>query len=262
MPDVGLLRTVAEGLLVGAIEHLEVEPGEISAFVRLSGGGNRPPQVVLYETAPGGAGYLEEMAKEFPGVARAAGERLFGHECRRACYRCLKRYGNQGWHASFDKERVRDLLFHLSQEERVAPRPAAAGEAGTLLGEELVKRRQEVEAWQPGAAGTQAPTPIERALLEAIRANPALPEPAAYFEVRDGDRLVTVPDYGYPDRKIAIFCDGFMYHGNPETLEADAKKRNFLQVHGWAVLTFWGRTILRNPGACAQQIAAVYCRRP
>jgi len=79
--------------------------------------------------------------------------------------------------------------------------------------------------------------------------------------VRDRDRLVTVPDYAYPDRKIAIFSDASMYHGNPETLEPDAKKRNFLQVHGWAVLTFWGRTILRAPHACAQQIAAVYRQR-
>lgn len=79
--------------------------------------------------------------------------------------------------------------------------------------------------------------------------------------MRDGDRLVTVPDYAYPAQKIAIFCDGFMYHGNPETLEADAKKRNFLQAQGWVVLTFWGRTILRAPAACAHQIAEVYRRR-
>lgn len=52
-----------------------------------------------------------------------------------------------------------------------------------------------------------------------------------------------------------------MYHGSRETLEADAKKRNFLQVNGWSVLTYWGRTILRNPGAPAQQIGEVYRRR-
>ena len=70
-----------------------------------------------------------------------------------------------------------------------------------------------------------------------------------------------MPDYGYSDRKIAIFCHGFMYHGNLDTLEADAKERNFLQGQGWVVLTFWGRTILRNPGACAQHIGEVYRRR-
>jgi len=53
-----------------------------------------------------------------------------------------------------------------------------------------------------------------------------------------------------------------MSHCNPEVLEADAKKRNFLQAQGWVVLTFWGRTILRAPDRCAQQIADVYRRSP
>ena len=52
-----------------------------------------------------------------------------------------------------------------------------------------------------------------------------------------------------------------MYQGNPETLEADARKRNFLQAQGWIVLTYWGRTIVAAPDACAQQVAEVYRTR-
>lgn len=49
-------------------------------------------------------------------------------------------------------------------------------------------------------------------------------------EIRDeDDRLITVPDFVWKAQKIAVYCDGFAYHGNPDTLELDAKKRNWLQ---------------------------------
>lgn len=41
----------------------------------------------------------------------------------------------------------------------------------------------------------------------------------------------------------------------PRSLELDAKKRNWLQARGWAVLVFWGRTILRDPAKCAAEVA-------
>jgi hypothetical protein len=30
---------------------------------------------------------------------------------------------------------------------------------------------------------------------------------------------------------------------------------NFMQSKGWIVLTFWGRTLLRDPESCARQVA-------
>jgi very-short-patch-repair endonuclease len=70
--------------------------------------------------------------------------------------------------------------------------------------------------------------------------------------------LVTVPDFAWPDIKLAVFCDGFAVHGNRETLERDANKRNKIQGRGWTVLTYWGRVILKNADACANQIAEVH----
>ncbi len=118
--------------------------------------------------------------------------------------------------------------------------------------------------WLDGLNIEQTKTPtadtvIEKALLDAIRNRGRLPEPSAQYEIPDrtGKRL-TVPDFAYPDRRIAIYCDGFAYHGNREALESDAQKRNLLQSMGWAVLTFWGRQILRNPAACEEQIWQCY----
>ena len=56
------------------------------------------------------------------------------------------------------------------------------------------------------------------------------------YEIRDGERLVTVPDFTW-------------------------EERNWLQAHGWAVLTYWGRTVLKDPDACAGQMAEVYFSR-
>jgi hypothetical protein len=39
------------------------------------------------------------------------------------------------------------------------------------------------------------------------------------------------------------------------------KERNWLQAHGWAVLTFWGRTLLRDPVRCAQEVGDLWRSR-
>ena len=66
--------------------------------------------------------------------------------------------------------------------------------------------------------------------------------------------LLTVADFAYEEEKIAIYCDGFAFHGSKEKLASDADKRNKLQAKGWSVLTFWGHTILKYPERCEEQI--------
>ena len=255
------LVTVAEALLAGAASVLELEPRELQAFVRRRSNESGEDQIVVYETAPGGAGYVEDFARRLPEVAEVARRRLYGHTCYGACYLCLKQYANQRWHPFFDKDAVRDILLTLSQMAPVQPIDARAGAGVEQLKRDLSRRAEEVRASGrlPGMPGPQSP--IEWRLLEAIRTVGNVPEPVAQFEVRDGDRLVTVPDFAYPDEQIAIFCDGFAFHGNAETLQMDAKKRNFLQSQGWVVLTYWGAAVQRNAEACAREIASLYQQR-
>lgn len=94
------LVTLAEALLTGASNLLELEPFELEAFVRPASEAGKEEQVVIYETVPGGAGYVEEIARRLPEVARAAQKRLYKHSCAKACYLCLKHYRNQRWHIS------------------------------------------------------------------------------------------------------------------------------------------------------------------
>jgi len=252
------MTTLAEALLAGAGSLLELEPGELSAFLRRRPAGAAGEQVVFYETVPGGAGYLEEMARRLPAVAEAAMERLFGHACTKACYLCLKRYGNQRWHPFFDKDAVRDLLLILSKQEPVSPQEADPGSGLANLARMLAGR----ESGGDPAVRRYPKGEIEEPLRAALEAIPGLPPAKRDYEVHDEQgRLVTVPDFAWPDVRLAVYCDGFAVHGNRETLELDARKRNFLQSRSWIVLTYWGRTILKDPAACAQQVLAVYCQR-
>jgi len=258
------LVTLAEALLVGAADLLELENGELAAFPRRSPFGKDTEEIVLYETVAGGAGYVEQLARRLPEVALAARERLYEHQCLRGCYLCLKHYRNQRWHHFFDKDRIRDLLLTLSMMDPVEPTQGKAGTGADLLRRFLDERRGELDSSgkRPGVKGPQSP--IEARLLEALQQIPGLPTPDLQYEIRNGDRLVTVPDFAYPDARIAVFCDGFAFHGNPDTLELDAKKRNWLQSReggSWVVLTYWGRTIMRKAEACVKEIADLYRQR-
>jgi len=239
------VRTLGKALIVGAQEVLETEPDEVAFMAHRDGSVGW--SIVLYETAPGGAGYLSALADKLGPWADAARQRLFGHDCERACYKCLKSYRNQFDHLRLNKEYVRTLLFALSG-------------AGQSLGTETGvsgdgMRRSQEQASAAIAAPGIAGTPIEQALAAAMRQDDRLPDPVEQYEVRNEDgSLLTVPDFAFPDLRIAVFCDGFAYHGNVETLSSDARKRNRLQAKGWMVLTFWGRQIVREPGRCVEEI--------
>jgi ATP-dependent helicase YprA (DUF1998 family) len=245
-------RTLGKALVVGAQEVLEIEADEIAYFAHKDGAGGWT--LAFYETAPGGAGYLEQLASDLSKWAKAAHERLYGHECDRACYRCLKSARNQFDHALLNKELVRDMLFQLGAAQRAGEVKKGRTGDGRQLSVEWLER----ETVTPTPVPTSG-TPIEKRLLKAIIENGRLPSPVEQHEIRSSSgELLTIPDFAYLDRKIAIYCDGFAYHGNVDTLSSDARKRNTVQSMGWAVLTFWGRQILRDAAACERQVWQCY----
>ncbi|MER3405155.1 MAG: hypothetical protein C4289_08335, partial [Chloroflexota bacterium] len=245
--------TLAESLRAGAGRLLELEPEELGVFVRNTHSGSPVEQIIFYETVPGGAGYLEEMAERLPEVARAAQEALYGHGCLKACYLCLKHYRNQSWHPLFDKDLVRDVLCSLASLEPVQPEEAGYGAGAERLCRMLEARRTDSEE-----TFRRYPKGEIEEVLRAALERMGIADGQRDYEIRDEEgRLITVPDFAWPDLKVAVFCDGYAYHGDPETLELDAKKRNVLQARGWSVLTFWGRTILKDVESCAQAVRQV-----
>lgn len=80
-------------------------------------------------------------------------------------------------------------------------------------------------------------------------------------------KILTIPDFSYPEHKVAIYCDGEFWHGGfnhikmsfdkikegrvkeniKKTMEKDAKQHSTLYDNGWVPLRFWQHDIKDNP---------------
>ena len=54
---------------------------------------------------------------------------------------------------------------------------------------------------------------------------------------------MTIPDFAFPDMKIAIYCDGYEFHEDRDSFSMDRFQSNELQSLGWIVFRFSGRQI-------------------
>jgi len=214
----------------GSVDHLR-----IARDIRLAQGEESPRQyLVIYDSVPGGTGYLKELMRD-PAplfeVLRLALVGLQGCQCaadetRDGCYRCL--YG-----------------YHNSSERKHVSRRTAAGLLQEILGhqEEL---KPVATIGDVVAKNSLFDSELERRFIEALRRKPVDGSPR--FEVRDevvrgkpgyslqlGERVWTVepqvelgPDRGVvipckPDfvlwpqnvdgiMPIAVFLDGWRFH--------------------------------------------------
>ena len=96
-------------------------------------------------------------------------------------------------------------------------------------------------------------TPIERMLREAME-RAGLHTAEMQYAMHEKERLITKPDFAYPDKKIAIFADGFLYRKSKESLERDRNIDRWLQKNGWRTLRFPGGLIYRNVQLCVYDI--------
>ena len=75
------------------------------------------------------------------------------------------------------------------------------------------------------------------------------------------DMPVTLPDFAFPDAKIAIYCDGYEYHWERDPFQKDRQQSRGLQQQGWCVLRFAGREILNEPDAVVRTIEQAIRRK-
>jgi len=163
----------------------------------------------------------------------------------------LKSYRNQPFHKQLDKNLARDLLFQLANSELLSGPVKAQRGGGIKMTDQWLDQRAEERT---------SGTVIEQRLLEAVRGGGRLPQPIAQREFHTPNgALLTIADFAYENEKIAIYCDGFASH--KDKVASDAQKRNELQARGWAVLTFWGQTILKYPERCEEQVWRLYQTR-
>ena len=75
------------------------------------------------------------------------------------------------------------------------------------------------------------------------------------------DMPVTLPDFAFPDAKIAIYCDGYEHHWKRGPFQKDRHQSRELQLQGWCVLRFGGWEILNETDVVVRTIEQAIRRK-
>ena len=67
-------------------------------------------EIVLYDHTPGGAGFVKEGLENWDKVEMNSKRICESCRCEKACYDCLKSYGNQSYHEKLDRLSVLNFL--------------------------------------------------------------------------------------------------------------------------------------------------------
>ncbi len=109
------VETLQQSLKLGLQLELFTRPGEIESFVAThEEQGVQKKILVLYDTMPGGTGYLKRLYEHLPRIAEQVRNHLEKQRCETACYSCLKDYWNQRIHALLDRTLVKEVLAELA----------------------------------------------------------------------------------------------------------------------------------------------------
>lgn len=117
-----VLTTIAEALSIAAAGLLDVDAADIGGSYRsaLNEGGARGSEVevFLYDTAPGGAGFVRAAARDPSELLRLALQLLEDCTCSSSCYACLRTHKNRWDHADLDRHLGASFLRHILYGER------------------------------------------------------------------------------------------------------------------------------------------------
>lgn len=100
--------------------------------------------------------------------------------------------------------------------------------------------------------------------------------------IRNDKSVYGKPDFTFPAKKIAIFCDGDFWHGYDwytaqnviknnrdfwiakieKNISRDAAVTKYLEVNGWTVLRFWGHQIIKELPYCISAILSQLRKLP
>jgi len=111
----GWVETFQQALKLGLQLEFYIGPREIESFVEtFQEDGRERKTVVLYDTMPGGTGYLRKFFDKLPQIAERAHHHLQNDTCATACYSCLKEFWNQRMHGLLNKQLVSNELEEIA----------------------------------------------------------------------------------------------------------------------------------------------------
>jgi hypothetical protein len=119
-------------IIEAANSVVQAEAGELAGFLRtVNVDGEARRNLVLYDSVPGGAGYVRKAAADLAAILSIARGILDGCQCEKSCYKCLRSYENQSEHRLLDKRLIQPYLDHLlmlnSEEEHIRVAAYGAG---------------------------------------------------------------------------------------------------------------------------------------
>jgi replicative superfamily II helicase len=220
------IETLSQSLKLGMQLEFYVGPHEIDTFVRRwEEDGQTHASLVIYDTMPGGTGYLQRLVDYLPEIAGRALKHLRECDCERACYRCLKEFWNQRSHGLLEKTLVYTALENLCESGPGALLPPldAAHRFESFLEEQFY------------------------ALLQ--QAGLPLPETQKIVRTADG-RYITRADFVYGRPPVVILTDGRAYHASdPVSIVEDLDRRNTVTLSGKLLLEFTYRDVIDHTEA-------------
>lgn len=205
--------TLGEALEIGIRETMQAGPRDLGVFERQRSG--NPWSVVIYDTMPGGTGYIPKLfADGGEGLKLASAEalrRLEECDCSASCHKCLREFWNQRIHHLLNRFEVLAVLRRIAEGHATRSPDPENEQLESFLEVEFFNRLK--------AAGLPTPT------LQVVRDL--------------GSGIITRVDAEYRDPDISIFLDGRAYHTQSlEKIADDLERRNRLEERGVLVLEF------------------------
>ncbi len=231
--DEAWIVTFAQALKLGMQRQLYVGPTEIASFVRRTYVDNKlHTTLVLYDTMPGGTGYLWRTARALPQAAALVAQHLRECDCERACYRCLKEFWNQREHALLDKQLVLHALDELAAVREATPLPPRTD-------------RKRFESF------------LEERFYALLK-QAGLPLPTTQQILRTSDnRYITRADFTYDQPPLVIQTDGRAFHTDTVSrIVEDLDRRNSLELSGRQLLEFTYRDVIGTPAQVTALVRA------
>ena len=245
--DPAFMATLQAALKNAIQVCFQLEDSELAAEPLPSG--NERNQIVIYESAEGGAGVLRRLVEDgqtaLIDVAKTAldllhFDRITGEDlkfpkgskeaCEAACYDCLMSYGNQWDHEMLDRHLVKDYLLAMSR--------------GTLKVSSSAKSREDHLQDLINLCDSK----LEKDWLGFLYTKGLRLPTRAQISFTP---CMTRPDFMYDDHQAVVYVDG-PPHDFPERQTRDQAQNVCMEDAGFQVIRFhhadnWGDVVKNYP---------------
>lgn len=231
----------------GHLNHLKLSVQQLP----ISGSNMRSQHVFVYDSVPGGTGYLKDLTRNehtFMRILEKAKDALTSCACAidvtlDGCYQCIKAYRFRFVHNQISRETaLRQIEIILANREAIEERSPDDALINPLLESELERRF--IEALRQTEGFHLNPEVVDGRPGYLLKIGSAAWKVIPQFELgsKQGIAIASRPDFiikplrpskGLP---IAVFLDGFAYHADTaldnNRIASDLAKRNAIRMSG------------------------------